>query len=369
MRIYRPQRSSSPPGRARAALAWGLVAFATSQALLAFLLHRYPQSLDREYGLRRERLLARLAAHPGRPLALVMGNSRTAMGISPRALPRYHLATGETPLVYNFSILGAGPLTELLYLRRLLAEGVHPRWLLVEIWPVMLTTSQGLWDEQKTVPTRSLEVVDVPLLLQHLQDPWPVVTDVCAACLVPCVGERDRLVNRFGPRWFAQERPERLPPTGDLGWGTLDELGWLPMPWVRGAGREYRQRQEHVRGIFTPAFYDGFQIGATADRALRDLVALCKRNNISLVFFTMPEGAVFRSWYPPRVRRAVTEYLAGLSREYGVPVVDTRDWVPEGENFYEGFHLVKPAAEAFTRRFGRVVLQPLLEGKALAGRR
>ena len=72
---------------------------------------------------------------------------------------------------------------------------------------------------------------------------------------------------------------------------------------------------------------------------------------------------MFRSWYPPAVRSEIDAYLAGLSREYAVPVIDAHAWVGDGV-FADGHHLLPAGADAFTERFGRDALQPLLEGRA-----
>ena len=42
------------------------------------------------------------------------------------------------PVVFNYGILGAGPVLELLTLRRLLADGVHPDCIIVEAWPYII---------------------------------------------------------------------------------------------------------------------------------------------------------------------------------------------------------------------------------------
>jgi hypothetical protein len=67
----------------------------------------------------------------------------------------------------------------------------------------------------------------------------------------------------------------------------------------------------------------------------------------------------FREYYSPAAQGAIRSYVQGLSREYAVPVVDMRDWV-EDRDFFDGVHLTHAGAAAFTERFGREVLWPLL---------
>ncbi|MGL4420248.1 MAG: hypothetical protein ACRCZF_06265, partial [Gemmataceae bacterium] len=79
--------------------------------------------------------------HPGPPIVF-LGSSRTQMSINAGTLTR----TLGTP-VYNFGTPAGGPATNLLYLRRLLAEGVRFQKLLLEIHPAFLTEEplERLW--------------------------------------------------------------------------------------------------------------------------------------------------------------------------------------------------------------------------------
>src|SRR5262245_20945385 len=114
--------------QARAALLWGLVAFVISQLGLAAAIEwKCPELRDPFYGCKANRLHRR-SAGPEAPFTLVMlGSSRTTYGFQASALePRLSEAAGRPVVAFNFGIPGAGPLMELLTLRRLLAAGVHP---------------------------------------------------------------------------------------------------------------------------------------------------------------------------------------------------------------------------------------------------
>src|SRR5207249_10481228 len=102
-----------------------------------------------------------------------------------------------------------------------------------------------------------------------------------------------------------------------------------------------------------------FRIAPPPDRALRDLIRLCRADGIRVALYLLPEGPTFRGWYPPAARRAAGEYLGGLSREYGVPVFDASDWLPE-DAFADGHHLLRHGAKAFSGRFGKECLGPWL---------
>ncbi len=64
------------------------------------------------------------------------------------------------------------------------------------------------------------------------------------------------------------------------------------------------------------------------------------------------------------MRVAFHHYLAGLRDEYQSPVIDARDWCPD-EEFGDLFHLFASGANTFSKRFGREVYQPLLQGKPM----
>jgi hypothetical protein len=88
------------------------------------------------------------------------------------------------------------------------------------------------------------------------------------------------------------------------------------------------------------------------------------------VLFLMPESTEFRSWYPPPTQEQLSAYLASLRREYGTPLMDARGWVPNDE-FWDGHHMLREGAAAFTQRFAAEVVSPLVEdhGGTIAGSR
>src|SRR5207248_1044291 len=111
---------------------WAVAAFAAGQLVLGLAVERWlPQARDPDYAAKVERLRARRAEAPDRPLVLVLGSSRVQLGL--RGGPVY--ADGRTALVFNFGLSGAGPYLEALCLRRLFAEGVRPDLLVLEVLP------------------------------------------------------------------------------------------------------------------------------------------------------------------------------------------------------------------------------------------
>jgi hypothetical protein len=279
------------------------------------------------------------------------------MGLSPTAVPAVRTSDGHVATVYNFSQLGLGPLGQLLSLRRLLANGIHPDWVLVEVWPPLLSDDQAWHEENRLAPTR-FYLADVPVIFRHLSDPWKVCGQLLEGLAIPVASQRVGLLRSYAPGWFFHDLvPEYQAPSADP-----DASGWSPISEPSPGGVEHRRRLESVLGFFGPLLSGQYRIRPAADRALRELIELCRGEGIRLAIYTMPEASRFRGIYAPQARHRVQDYLDGLHREYRVPVVDTRDWAADGD-FFDGFHLLRPGALAFSRRFGREVLGPLVGGQ------
>jgi hypothetical protein len=323
----------------RSVLSWGLLWMAGAQAaIIAFLEWRHPEFLDPKYGCRMLALRTRRQEQPDRTLLLALGSSRTEQGFRPSLL-----ANENGPLFYNLARGGSSPLLYLLTLRRLLADGIRPDGLLVEIFPPALVEQK----EGAVIYKPTLR--DGPLLRRY-----PVGGRTWAFWL------QDRLLLWYKYRcgFLAWAAPQWLPPQARWGehlWnyqgGEWRILGSNVSP------RERRRLTDEARRRYAPSLQN-FRIAADADRVLRELLETCRAQRIAVVLYLMPESREFRSWYTPEARRQLTEYLATLHREYDAPLIDARRWVDESE-FSDGHHLLSCGAAAFTRRFAAEILAPL----------
>jgi hypothetical protein len=341
---------------ARAVLGWGLVFFVCAQlALNVFVEGWHPELCDPEFTVRSALLRARMAEEPGRPLLLVMGSSRTGMGFLPEVLPPLQTAAGTQPLVFNFSHLNAGPAMNLVQLRRLLRLGVHPDWLVLEVMPPQLA------DEKQRLSTAVAEPGDFPWLGRYFTKPLSAYASYLGSRLVPWYTHRWFLLQHFAPKWVppglqrGQDEITLGRLGGDFDWQAIRQLDV----------DEVRRRTNATRAIYAPLLQD-FHVAELSDRALREFLAVCRQEGIHVALLLTPEGSEFQSWYPPDAWPRVVSYCAALSREYGVPVVNTRDWLAD-RDFSDSHHALLPAAETFTRRLGRDVLQPLVTGELRPG--
>jgi hypothetical protein len=323
----------------RSILIWGLLWIAAAQiAFIAFLEYFNPSFLDPKYGCRMLALRLRREAQHNRTLLVTLGSSRTEQGFRPSLLAND--SDADSPLFYNLGRGGSSPLLYLLTLRRLLADGIHPDGLLVEIFPPALVE-----DEQNAV-----------IYKPTLRD-WPLLRRYSVSGRTWGLWLQDRLLlwYKYRSGFLAALSPRLLPSQARWGehlWnyrgGEWRSIGEYVSP------QERRRLTDDAKHRYAHSLRH-FRIATEADRALRELLALCHSQRIGVVLFLMPEAEEFRAWYPPKARRILSDYLMQLRREYDAPLIDARCWI-EASEFSDSHHLLKHGAETFTRRFAGEVL-------------
>lgn len=311
---------------------------------LAFVLVmelRHPYWTDPEYAARRERLLTATEANPDRPVMAVLGSSRTGTGFMPEELGPIVDADGREVLVFNYSHLGSGPKMNLLQLRRLLWDGVKPAWLVIEFFPGHL--------HNEASPFTDLAVRDARVWMPYSNQPR-LVWQTFKLRLQALHQYRGAFLESAAPTWATRrEEVKLLPLGGDDKWERRE--GWSP--------EGLKALNETIRQQYQLRMSD-MRIHPRLDSAQRDLLRLCADLGIPTVMVIFPEDQTFRSWYGPGVEERIQEYIAGLTTEFGVPVIDARDWMP-AECFNDPHHLTTAGARRFTGRLEREVLQPLLK--------
>jgi hypothetical protein len=322
-----------------------------------------PELRDREYGLKLAHLRDRLAEAPGRPLLLVLGSSRASVGLRPDLLPPCRTPDGRQPVVFNFSAIGSGPVGELLWLRRLLADGIRPEWVVVEYWPPFWD-QEGLCSEDAFLSANRMSWTDLRLVHRYGRTGRAPDREWWEDRLVPCVTHRLPLLQRYLPGWLpfnlysvkALDR-ERWLSTDRFGWGTYlrtsQELNLKPSPKDLLLARQTLKR-----------ILESFHFSAVSQNAMRELLGLCSQRGIRVALLYMPENGEFQRLMPLPVRADVDRHLDDLCHEWQMPLVDARRWV-EDTDFAEFVHVLPSGAEVFTRRFGTEGLPSLLAGDQL----
>jgi hypothetical protein len=340
---------------ARATLGWGALAFLGFQMILnVAVVEQRIELQDLEFAQRLKMLRARIAENPHRPLLLMLGSSRTVASFMPEKLPPLQTASGEQPLVFNFSHLGAGPGMNLLELHRLLRNGIRPDWLMVEIMPPQLG------DPSQSILTSLAGATDLPVTSRYLH-PLKVYGRFARGHLVPCYKYRRFLIHHAVPDWLPpgdwQENQFALGPLGG-DYGLFKKPPELPPALAQ-------QQIALARADYFPDLQD-LRVVDLSNRAMHELLGICRKEGIPVVLFISPEGKDFQSWYAPRSRKTVDDFCTALSREYRVPLIDARNWLDE-RGFLDSHHMLLRGAEEFTEKLGRWVLRPLVAGKPLAG--
>ena len=336
----RPAPARREAVRPRRRVLTSLVVFVLCVVLLNLLYavgieHGPPHLRDPEYGLRLDALRARIKEHPARPPVVVLGSSRTAQGVRP--------AVGEPadgPLVFNMSQSGGGPISQLLTLRRLRADGVQPAGVVLEYWPPFLRGDGG-YHEQHRLDAKRLRTVDEPTVREFVETPDALWAARRGDSPVPLMAYRHSAVNRFCP--------EVLPPTSrtDWAWRELDGWGWWP-------GREGVSQEQIDAGwpgvrSFYDTMYANYSIHPQHAAAYRTVLSECRDRGVRVAILRMPESDRFRQLQTAESERLGDGFVNDITSEFGVPLIDARTWADPG-HLPDGFHLTRSGAEAFTRR-------------------
>src|SRR5262245_4864059 len=336
--------TSSPARRARSGLLWFVVAALVLQVGMGpMVTRRWSDVLDPAYHEKLSRLRKLVAAAPPEAYKVLgLGTSRMEFGLHAQALAD---ELGRPACCFNLALPGAGPVRNLINLRRVLADGFRPDLVLVEVMPPLFARGNLMGDVTAGVlPVPSLRYEELELLQRYDRRPglrWEWARSVLTAWH----HHRFAIVKKFAPRLLP---PRQLRPEGIE--GRIRDEG--PDGWYA-----FRVRADEAALISRAArdFFRGRLKRMDADSpmalGLRDLLVLCRDEGLPAALVLMPEGPTFRGWYGSRFEAELKTFLAGLERDFGVRTIDARGWVDE-ELFVDSHHLIAEGAEVFTRRLG-----------------
>ena len=338
-----PRRSA---GQARACLIWGMIAFWTGHLVISGVMERrHPEIHDPEHFRRLALLQARRAEQPEAALLLLVGSSRTMLAFQPEALPPLRTAEGRAILSFNYSHTGAGPLLELVAVRRLLDAGIRPDWLVIEVMPAYLAIKPN-----RSFMLGALGTADWPVMKRYLSAGDRYGKYVWERWLTELRYHR-ALAERWLRKWV-QTREEQFPSC----YGPLGGYGHLRVemsPEQTGAAWAMSRRQyEAVLGEY--------HIDPEAGRALQELLDLSRQEHIRVVLLVTPEASPFRAWYSAEAEAVFGPYLARLSPGNPPPLIDARQWLSD-DAFYDGHHVLLHGAQAFTLRLGEELTRILTD--------
>jgi hypothetical protein len=339
-----PVRVAPRPTRRSAAVALGVAAVAVVAlqlglglaAELSFLV-KDPGYADKELRLARQD-----AAHPGAPAVVMLGTSRTGYGFhAPRIRGQLAPELGGRAMAFNFGIPASGPVTHLVYLRRLLAAGHRPDLLFVEVLPPTLAELPGGPLESRFLFGDRLRKDEVEAVIGYgfpadaTRERWR------RSVLVPWYALRFPILGRLAP--------SALPWHLRFDWSrTEDPAGWSTPILTTVTPEQYEQGLRRAAGEYRDILRDMHPTGGGA-RALADLLALCRDRSIPVKLVLLPESVGFRALYPPATTQRLYAFLDGLCAENRCELIDARAWLPDTA-FTDGHHMLKPGAEAFSDR-------------------
>jgi hypothetical protein len=317
------------------------VVFIASQLALAAALEFGPSWLrDPEYGVKESRLDAAMGR--SNPPIIALGSSRLVEGLRPSVL-------GSNPPIYNFGLIGAGPVQERLAQQRLLRHGVRPATVILEYWPPYWLDFADQREEDR-IDRHRLSRHDLPAMSLYVRQPCELTRDFSTALLVPIHSHRFVLMNLALAVWLPFEKRQ------EFRWRPLDNWGWLPGkdadPDPDTRARRHQQSRQYYEPFLTAVEFDRFAV-----RAFDDLLDDCKSAGIEVIVVWLPESSEFRSWYSPSVERLSQEKLAQLGRRPGVRLIDARTWIAD-ERLSDGFHLDPAGADQLTRRLAEELSRP-----------
>jgi hypothetical protein len=338
--------------RARRAILAGLALFTLVQIALAPALLRYGLPLrDPGYGQKVRRLNQRLASNPRPLLAVGIGSSRTIFGLRGQvAEPWLRQRLGRPVVVFNMGLTGAGPITNLINLRRLLNEGIRPDLLLIEVLPRSLNEEESVAEVQpERLPASRLRY-DEMRTLARLAQQQSVQRHWWLAQAVPAYAHRLSFLTCAAPTLTVPSRRWEMNPFEDS-----DDSGWVEMPALC-AERAQRSLME-AKLDYQPALV-AFRLSEAKVAVVRKTIQLAHNAGVTPALVLMPEGPTFRTWCPPAVWQQIHAAVERLSREGAAPLLDLRECVGE-DGFFDSHHLYPAGAALFTRRLAEEIA-PLL---------
>jgi hypothetical protein len=342
--------------RARNAILWGIACFLAGQLGLALAIEsgwwrfRDPFYEHKRIALRRM-CQQRSCSEATRRLFVMLGSSRTGNGFKGNSFAdEVGTALGEPWSACNLGVPGAGPLVELVNLRRILAEGMRPDFVLVEVMPLFLAEPPSY--ELMLIKPERLCLADIdcldscrmptsPALRRDWWQYWPF----------PSYAHRFSILSELAPKMLPSNLQQNWSADCDAsGWVALEEENSTP------AAREALARK--VRAQYEAVLAD-FGLAEFGREALRQVLAECRQHDIPTALILLPEATQFRNLYGTHCRAGLDQFLASLRQEFRVPLIDSQEWVPD-HGFPDLFHLNTIGADIFTRRLSRE-MAPLLQ--------
>jgi hypothetical protein len=319
----------------------GLAFFCLSQfALGLWLDHGVP--LFRFTSLRA--VLHRLAQRSTQPDTIVLGTSRLEGGI----VESEAAAFGWTGL-FNAAVPAGDPIAQEAVLEQLIASGVRPRRLIVEISPDVFTRTNFCagWNG-----LRLHRWADLPVHIDQIAA-TNMLGRVVTARLVPAYQYRDLIWQEFtAPPGPMQAVPLALAEAEPPQWTEPN----LPPVNLEQTPEQAAAVVEGGR-YAAKAWLRHYQVQRVNVAALHRLVERARQMGAEVWLVTPPLSSPHRANYTPDIESTYEHIITQTNCLH----LDCRDWMPDTA-FTDSHHLSPKGGQLFTRRFVREVQRLTPEG-------
>jgi hypothetical protein len=338
---------------ARATLMWGVFFAALLHAGLLVAYFAEPALSDPVYAHRSNLLHRRIReAAADRPYTVIMfGTSHVVQGFDARQIEQAaEQCSMRRCVAFNFSFPWFGPITERLYLRRLLREGIKPDFVLIEVQISTLNEFDGRLTEANGLTPEKLSLEEWPEALVCGYSPEQLREWRTRISCNPWGELRLQLLSRLFSDWFPEEKAwSQIRQTDEAGF--RKRVTELPPERRKIAldrslaeySRVMKQSRPHPESV----------------AALHKLLAECRSQGIRVALVTMPESSEFRAGYDRGVKREMEQLIDSLCAEFGVKWIDAREWCAD-DTLPDGHHLNHMGAAEFTNRLARTAIVPAL---------
>lgn len=328
----RPRRSAVLARRqARAALAFSVTSFLVIVLAWNVVADRFhPEWRDPHYAERLRNLKAAVA-RSGKPLIVCSGTSR-----SWNALCSEDFGKQEDCLPVNWAFGAELMVRQLMAYRRLKAERIPVRGMLIEVFPAGLLAPEPNW---QLLDPHKMRFRDLGLMQDELGGIPRLET--IASRIDPVSDTRLRILADYAPSLIPAASKARVSTVG------LQPLGWAPFAENALDGPAQLRQRELMRGDYEMTYRLKIRANG-ATRALEKLLDECRADGVPAGLYITPEDDMFRSFQTTEFRQTFEAYLSTLRSKYGVDVLDFRETMPN-DAFVDGHHMFENPSRRFTR--------------------
>jgi hypothetical protein len=323
----------------RVAILWLLGTFVLGQLGMAVWVERgSPELRDPEYAMLSSLLESKRAEHSDKKLAIFLGSSRVSHGFDAR-----EAGTDET-LVVNMGIAGCGPYLQEVILDRLLAKGIKPDLLILEVMHPFFNEATGKTLDHFLLDGARLNWEETRLLPQYGHTRGGAYRRWITGRIVPTSRHQAELQQEVIESEF---RFEASPPSP---LAPIDSFGFR-RKWIEPETRIGMTRMAHDQ---YDGFYRDFKLGEAPYQRLLSIMEKARRADIEVLVVLTPEGSPFRNIMTTNTVEAIEQFKSRIQQEGGVKIVDARDWI-EDPLFYDMHHLLPEGAKRFAQCFRQEV--------------